>query len=446
MRAGTVYVPPLSPARPGSPPRRFTASLALALGPIGAAPSRVRLWSPGINPWDGEPQINLTRAAAERVIAAFSARGANPLSMDFEHAISLAEAAQRRAPNATPVEPEPLAGYCMLELVETPEGPAIDFLPRWSDCGRDAPVPEVICCAKHQIESGQRAEFSPDWVGDETTGEPIRVNRISLVGDGAMHGIGLLASRASAAQARGTMDEMKECRAAYAYHARMAAAGGDDAKEHEGMAARLKASAAALGVDVEKAPEGDEKKPEEPKPAETASRAAELPAPESPKPAVAAAALASRATAATLTLDQVLQKVDERNAERSALQQLLDLNKDRIPEGHRAMLASQGLAAAKTYVAGLPAKPAPAGTGGDAGGPVPHAPGAQRAHRRPLNAGEQFLANRVRAALGKTDAEAEAFDKRPEVSVDDQGRAGYEFSLVEIIAKKATERQNRRAA
>jgi hypothetical protein len=429
---GVAATPRLARAR-----RRFAASV-FGAGAIGPAPERVRLWNPGPNPWDGGIPINLTPAAVDRVMGEFLRRG-NPLSMDFQHEISLAEAQGKLAPDGTDELPMG-AGYCLLERVDTPEGPAIDFLARWSDCGREAPVAGKVCCAKHQIESGQRCEFSPDWDSDPTTGEPLRVNRISLVQDGAMHGIGLLASRAE--RSRAMAGEMDGCRAAYAWHKAMAAAGGDDAKEHEAMMGRLKASAAALGVDLEKEPDGAAPPGPEGAPRTAAEPPPPPKEPEPPKGAVGSAALASRAAAAPpLTLDAVLQKL----AERDALAELLEGNKDRIPEGHRKMLASAGLAAARTYVEGLPARPAPAGTGGDAGGAIE--PGARaKRHRASLSEAERFMAGRVHEALGKSEESAAAFDKRPEVSTDAQGNAVYEFSIVKIAETKRLERTKARAA
>jgi hypothetical protein len=378
---------------------------------------------------------------------AFLSRG-NPLSMDIEHTVSLAEAR-----GATPTEAAQegiSAGYCVLELVETPEGPALDFVARWTDCGRAEALPApAICCARHQIETGQRCEFSPDWLGDPATGEPIRVNRISLVRDGAMHGIGLLASRAALERKRAMPGEMDGCRAAYAYHKAMAAAGGDDVKEHEAMVAKLAAHAAGLGVDLEKGESGDAP----PKEQEGAPRAAAAEQPgvtppketEPPKGAVGSTALASRGTAQPVTAEQVTAQVMRRLEDHTALTTLLEANKDRIPEGHRTMLASQGLAVARRYVEGLPPRPAPAGTNGDTGGAIE--PGtAQKRHRVALTPPEQFMASRVHDALGKSEESGAAFDKRPEVGVDHLGRATYEFSIVKIAEQKRTERVAREKA
>lgn len=422
----------LSSPRSSSAPRRFVASLVLG-GVIGPAPDRVRLWNPGINPWDGDPPINLTPKAVARVMETFVGRG-NPLSMDFNHAQSVEDARAAKAGGVP--EQKPSAGYCLLEAVETPEGLALDWLPRWSDCGRPAPVPEVICCAKHQIESGQMCEFSPDWFGDETTGEPIRVNRISLVGDGAMHGIGLLASRA-AVERRATMDPMKEARAAYAYHARMASAGGENAKAHQASADEIKAHAAGLGVDLDKteeaptdapAPKAEDKKDEQ-------TGAEPIPVPKGPedqipKPKLAesSTSLASRAAQPLTRADLDRYAADQREAGERA--QLLELNRDRILEGHRPFLASAPLAQVRAYVAGLSPKPAPAGTGGDTGGAIPPKGKAVRPWRQPLDVPSQFMASRIRSSLGITEAMEAEFDKR----VDDDG--GITISIVELADRQ----------
>ena len=103
--------------------RRYVAAVGMSAS-VGPAPSRFRLWNPGPNPWDGGV-VNFTPAAAAAVMAEFVRRGSNPLLMDIEHAITLA---------SNPADPLPTAGYCVPEVVDTPEGPALDILPRWSDC------------------------------------------------------------------------------------------------------------------------------------------------------------------------------------------------------------------------------------------------------------------------------------------------------------------------
>ena len=225
------------------------------------------------------------------------------------------------------------------------------------------------------------------------------------------------------------MDEMKDARAAYRHASRMAgSADPEEKKMGETMCARMKAAAAALGADIEKDPDGEPKPEGEKKPG---TAAADLPAPkvEEKKPDTASAT-ASRATAEKpASVADVLKVIDERDA----LNQLLTGNADRIPEGHRSLLAN--LTTARAYVAGLPPKAAPPGTAGDTGGPVPHAPNAGRPWRKPLNAQEAFMASRVRNALGKTEADEAAFDKR----VDDDG--GITISMVEIVEKRRAARR-----
>lgn len=430
-RATTLDLTPAA-ATPRSRPRsvrRFVASLGAA--GIGQAPERARVWRSGPNPWDGGV-VNLTPKAARAVLDEFLRRG-NPLSMDIEHGISLAEQQARAEGKVAPETPLVTAGYCTLELVGPDDAPELWFVARWSDCGRPFPEPEKVCCAKHQIESGQRCEISPDWDGDPETGEQIRINRISLVLDGATHGISLLASRA-AAERTAMAGEMDGCRAAHAYAKQMAASEDPEAKKlGEAMCAHLALHAAALGVKLEGEPDGDE-------PVAKGATAAEPPPEpkgkedEIPKPAVAAApALASRPAAQPLTLTVVLDAL----ADRDELHRILDINKDRIPEGHRRMLASRGLAAAREYVEGLPPRAAPAGTNGDTGGPTTE---KVKPWKRALNEAERYFAARVRSALGVTEAMEKDFENR----VDDDG--GVTISMVDLVDRHRAARLKTRSA
>lgn len=409
------------PATP-RPRRLFAASLAPS---IGRAPSRFRIWRAGPNAWD-LGVVNLTPAALESVIAEFQRRS-NPLSMDFEHAISL---------SPDPAVALPTAGYVELEAVDG----ELWAVARWSDCGREAPVPEVVCCARHQIESGQRITISPDWTAIEATGEPVRINRISLVADPATFGASLLASRAAAGR-RGGMDEMSDARAAYRHASRMAGSKDPDEKKMgEAMCAKMKAAASALGADIEKEPEGGAPppKPEEEKKPETAAELPPKPEEEKkPEAGATAGALASRQaqTPPTLTLATALQAFDAREAERAQLNTLLAANKDRLGEKTIALLASKGLTNAREFIETLPARPAPTGTGGDAGGAVPHTPGGERPWRKPLTTErERFMASRVRDQLGITEEDEALFDKR----VDPDG--GITISLVDIVKSQRAAR------
>src|SRR5262245_36483810 len=136
---------------PPMPRRNPTASIRLtaSAGPL-VAPDRFRIWRAGANPGDyGE--LNFTPRAAESVMADYLRRG-NALVMDIEHALNPAI-----NPKLDPERPPPTAGYLALELVSG----ELWGVPRWSDCGRPAPVPGEVCCGKHQIESGQRCYVSP---------------------------------------------------------------------------------------------------------------------------------------------------------------------------------------------------------------------------------------------------------------------------------------------
>ena len=155
------------------------------------------------------------------------ARGGNPLIMDIEHALN-----PMVNPTLDPADPPPTAGYLQLELFEGPDGPELWGLPRWSDCGRSAPVPGEVCCGKHQIESGQRCCISPDWQIDTETREPVRLNRVSLVAEPATYGINLLASRAVASSEAPMDDKMEKLKAGYAALASMKASEDKETAKH----------------------------------------------------------------------------------------------------------------------------------------------------------------------------------------------------------------------
>jgi len=422
----------------------------------------VRLWRAGANPWDGGV-INLTPEAAQRVMAEYTRRG-NPLSMDIEHAITLAER-KAAAQGKEHVEDPPIqsAGYCALELVETPDGPEIWFLPRWSDCGRDAPVPGEVCCAKHQIESGQRDQVSPDWDADASTGEPIRINRISLVLDGATHGIGLLAARAAMRRtASMAMDEdpIARCKAAYAYHTAMASQGGEDKQTHEDMAAKIAGHAAALGINLDEKREGEEnaaaepaEPPAEPAP-EVAAEPTEPPSERREEPRMSAAqpiasrpapraaakppvrAAASRQVAPVVDAKAIEQSILEQIAARDERKALLDANADRLSEPQRRLLAGKPLKDVRDWISTLPARPQPPGP--DAGAPAPG--GRVRPWKVALSESHQLLASRVIDRLGATQEQLDEFDK----IVDDSG--SVTVSIVDIVRRQQAARMARRVA
>lgn len=147
------------------------------------APPRFQIWRPGENRGDFGVTI-LTPEAADRVIAAYLARG-NLLPIDIEHGTN-----PRANPNYDPAKPPPGGGYLALQRVDTDRGPAIWADPvRWSDY------------ARAQIEGGERCYISPDWDNDPETKQPLRINKVSLVMNPGTYGMPLLASRDAAAPA-----------------------------------------------------------------------------------------------------------------------------------------------------------------------------------------------------------------------------------------------------
>ncbi|MFO0588829.1 MAG: phage protease [Polyangiaceae bacterium] len=168
------------------------------------APVRFRIWSPGNNPGDyGDCLVN--DAAIQRVMDRFNERGV-ALAIDYQHATN-----PKENPDLDPANPPPMAGYAVLKVVASPSGAELWVDPcRWSDCGRPNAVPGMVCCGRHQIESGQRNYVSPDWMIDPKTREPISIERLSLVAEPGTYGVNLLASRASAnpSDRKLTMDDI----------------------------------------------------------------------------------------------------------------------------------------------------------------------------------------------------------------------------------------------
>lgn len=414
----------------GAAPRNLIASVALFGGDAAPEPPRrVRIWRPGENPGDYGVIVFSARAAAA-IMEDYRRRG-TLLAIDIEH---------NQNPTANPCldpnSPPVTGGYCALELVETSAGPELWMLPDWSDCGAPHAQPGVVCCAAHQIRSKQRRYISPDWWVDPETNEPLRLNRISLVSEPATYGINLLASRA-ATGARKTMNE-EQLRAAYAT-AKMQAEGAEGELKAAAAAymEQLKTAAAALGVDLEAepAPASEQASQAENQPgAQPAAATASAP----PNGMANRAATRPRQAAAPAPAQRPMTRaeLDAYLAERDERGRLLELNKDRIPEGHRNMLGSRSIADVREYIAGLGPRPAPAGTQGDTGGALvdSHAPGQPRAWKKALSAVENFMASRFRAALGQTEAKEKAFEDK----VEEDG--GITVSIVDIVERKRAER------
>lgn len=384
--------------------RNLTASIRLTAS-VGPAPARFRIWRAGSNPGD-YGDLEFTPSAAARVMAAYEQRG-NALIMDIEHALN-----PQVNPTLDPADPPPTAGYLALELVDTEAGPELWGVPRWSDCGRDAPVPDEVCCARHQIESGQRCYVSPDWQIDMETREPIALNRVSLVAEPATWGVNLLASRA----ATGTGDNMADnegLRAAYAAAMGLQkSSNAKIAKAASTMVAELGEAAAALNIQLE---DGEDKAPDSKKSeGQTAAEGNEDmgqnkgAAVDTDKgtggdngPAVASVA-ASKGASKSLTLEDVRAEI-ARGAEESRLRTLVA---SRLPKESANLVASMSLAQLRTAARDLPAPPpADKGTGGDNGGNVTAGATAE------LSVDESFLVRRWKRGLEVKEANLTAAKK-----------------------------------
>jgi hypothetical protein len=387
------------------------------------APERFRIWRAGGNPGDYGELFYTPRANAS-VMGVYMQRG-NALCMDIQHAMN-----PEINPKLDPADPPPTAGYLALESVSTADGPELWGVPRWSDCGRDAPVPGKVCCGKHQIESGQRCYVSPDWQIDTDTREPLILNRVSLVAEPGTWGVNLLASRAGAAQGKTQVDE-KQIRAAYALASMQAAAAEGPLKDTAAAyVEQLKSAAAAMGVDLEKEPEAapESKKPE----AQAAAEPAKLTEPTKPEAQAAAVTAGKPLTAADF---------DRRFAEHTERQTLLAGIQGRVPEGHAQLVASMGLTQLRVYARGLPAPVDPDGKGGVRAANV--TAGTDRVGKaEPLTALEQRDVDDLRAALGQTSENVTATRK----ILDASPTGDFDISLRSLVEKHIALRKPAAAA
>jgi hypothetical protein len=372
----------------------LTASIRLP-GEPRVPPARFRIWRAGSNPGD-YGDLFFTPAAAARVMAGQALRGVSMI-IDIEHNRNA-----RVNPNPDPNKPPVTGGYIDIELVGPSNAPELWGVPRWSDCGAPFAQPGIVCCGTHQITSGQREYVSPDWDLDPETREPIRLNRVSLVGEPGTYGISMLAS--AGANRGTTMDEIAKLRAAYAAMMGMSNSTDPEIKAAAvALSDKLKTQAATLGIDLEAA--GDAPAGDAPAIADAGALA---PPPVDPaKPATAAAtmpaiaALASRAAVRVdaerpATMAEIRRMLAE-DAERKAM-----AADPRLSSAMRNVVASADLATARSIVKALPAAPIPEGTNGDDGGPVNHVASAHPAATVSMNAADRFAADRIADQLGVT--------------------------------------------
>lgn len=260
-RPDLIAAPPLA-VMPSRAQRATLATRARRAGRVdlpplgGPAPKRVHVWGPGNNPGDYGDNY-FTAAAAASLLAEFDRRG-NAGLIDIEHGTN-----PDAAPNLDPTRPPVTGGYWVPEVEQGPDGPHLWVSVRWSNCGASQAQPGAVCCATHQIESGQRCYISPDWDRDATTFEVVRLNKISLVGEPGTYAIPLLASRALAAAAVPTdpttplkgprpMDDLEMLKAVRIGLQQLIDGGGADALKQLAaqLATELDAAASALGIDL----------------------------------------------------------------------------------------------------------------------------------------------------------------------------------------------------
>jgi hypothetical protein len=288
------------------------------------APRRFRIWKAGANTGDFGV-VSFTPAAARAVMSAYERRG-HAVAIDIEHATN-----PRANPAYDPSRPPEMAGYLALRLIETADGPELWADPvRWSDTGRQ------------QIESGQRCYFSPDWDFDRRTGEPIALNKVSLVAEPGTYGINLLASRAAA---EGTAMDLELLMALINGAKKLAETAQDPALKAMGadLAAQLEAAAQALGLNV-----GGE-----PKPPDAAAGAGATE--EEEKQAAAKAAAAKASPAKPLTMEQLTAAVQLATREEAEKGRLLASAKGRpgVTDAMVAFLGARSLAEVREFIATL---------------------------------------------------------------------------------------------
>lgn len=307
--------------------------LAFAFRP-GTPPDAIKLWNIGANPTDYGVHKWTDRSVRE-VLAVYEARG-NPLQIDVEH--NAADA---------PRSDKPTGGYARLELREREPWLVFD----WS------------AFAVEQIATRQRLFLSPEYDVDKTTGEIVRLVRVSLVGDPGTHHARMLASAARVTTGAGPMN------LALILAALRAALAAEDPEVAKTQMAALIAEIekAAGGASEGEPPASEEAAAEDPPPApeketqQASGEAAPPPAEEDKREPVAASAKKPVPAKAVPTV-----AVDVANQAALALAKVAVLeaqnrvlaHASRIPEGLRSFAAMLDEAQFARFVEGLPELPA----------------------------------------------------------------------------------------
>lgn len=332
-------------------------------------------------------------------MAAQAARGVSML-IDVEH--------NRNAgvnPNPDPNRPPVTGGYLDVEVVGPSTAPELWGVPRWSDCGAPCAQPGIVCCATHQIASGQRLYVSPDWDLDSETREPIRLNRVSLVGEPGTYGISMLAS--AGANRSTTMNELEQIKAAYKGALLMSASSDAELKAAAtALCEKLKATASTLGIDLDAADAVD---------AAAAGGGAAAVAPPAAvvaaagdNPAAAYAAAVDKPTVAAVASRSAVRVDAERPATMTEIRRMMAedaerkamVDDKRLSAEMRNVVASADLTTARAIVKALPAIAIAAGTNGDDGGAVNHVASAHPAAVVAMNAEDKYAAERAAEQLG----------------------------------------------
>lgn len=303
------------------------------------APTSFRIWAAGINQTSKGP-VNFTPEAAKSVMSAYERAGLK-LAIDFEHASS---------PIANPTldvnDPPAMGGYLAVKLVSSKQGPELwaDGV-EWSDCGREFAEPGVVCCAKHQIESGQRRYFSPDFLVNTKTSEPATLNRIALCAEPATYGLALFSKQSlSKGNNVNDLDFLKALMAACAGATALQIPAIQDLLQS--LSTQVPAMASDNGLDLSTpAPEASEAPASEAAPAQAAAPVA----PEAPK--VMAAPEAPKAedpkcASKTMSASEIRTMI----AEETEKAVLLFANKDALGD-KAAFLSSKPLVDVKEFVA-----------------------------------------------------------------------------------------------
>ena len=296
----------------------------------GDPPREIQLWNVGNNPTDYGVHRWTARSASE-VMGAYLKRS-NPLQIDIEHNTAPDDAEVHAGPQLPPEE-RPTGGYAKLEIRNGAPWLVFD----WSQV------------AVEQIRTRQRLFLSPDYLVDKQTGEIVRLNCVSLVGNPGTHGARILA----AAVRCGGKGRMNLALFLAALRAALAAEDPAVAKEQiSNLIAEVEKSAGGEpdGDEGTQTPVGAAAAPESGDPSTPAPAADDE---EEKKRQAAVAASAAKPPAATDETARLREAVAAKDRVLAA--------GDKIPPAYRVFASSLSQTQFDQFVAGLPDLSAPAG-------------------------------------------------------------------------------------